>query len=212
MTARPAGARIAVLSLIFILNKQDLSKAPSIAWHTRGFIYELGSFSEPYFYSILTAMKVQLWAIGKTNERYLEEGIGLYTKRLDHYLKFEWRVLPDVKKAGKLAPPQLKAKEAETVHKQLAQGDFLILLDEGGKPMSSEAFALFLEHKLQLSYRRLIFLIGGAYGFDESLYERADSKLSLSKMTFSHQMVRLFMAEQLYRAVTILNNEPYHNP
>lgn len=157
-------------------------------------------------------MKVQLWAIGKTNERYLEEGIALYAKRLRHYLRFEWRVLPDVKKAGKLPPAQLKAREAETVLKQLEQGDFLILLDERGKMMSSEAFAQFLEHKLQLSYRRLIFLIGGAYGFDDSLYESANGKLSLSQMTFSHQMVRLFMAEQLYRAATILNNEPYHNP
>ena len=157
-------------------------------------------------------MKVQLWAIGKTNERYLEEGIALYAKRLRHYFKFEWRVLPEVKKAGKLPAAQLKAREAETVLKQLEQGDFLILLDERGKQLASEAFAQFLEHKLQLSYRRLIFLIGGAYGFDDSLYEQANSKLSLSKMTFSHQMVRLFMAEQLYRAATILNNEPYHNP
>jgi 23S rRNA (pseudouridine1915-N3)-methyltransferase len=157
-------------------------------------------------------MKVQLWAIGKTNERYLEEGINRYTKRLHHYLKFEWRVLPDVKKAGKYDPAQLKAKEAETVIKQLEQGDFLVLLDERGQQLDSEAFARFLEHKLQLSHRRLIFLIGGAYGFDGSLYQKADYRLSLSKMTFSHQMARLFIAEQLYRASTILHNEPYHNP
>jgi 23S rRNA (pseudouridine1915-N3)-methyltransferase len=156
-------------------------------------------------------MKVQLWAIGKTNERYLEEGIALYTKRLSHYLKFDWRVLPDIKKAGKLAPAQLKEKEAELVMKQLEQGDFLVLLDERGKLLTSEAFAEFMQHKLQLSHRRVIFLIGGAYGFAPSLYERADGKLSLSKMTFSHQMIRLFMVEQLYRAMSILNNEPYHN-
>jgi len=156
-------------------------------------------------------MKVELWAIGKTNERYLEEGIALYARRLEHYLKLEWRVLPDVKKAGKLPAAKLKEKEGELVFRQLAPGDFLILLDERGKTYSSEDFAAFLNHKLQLSYRRLIFLIGGAYGFPPAIYQRADSRLSLSKMTFSHQMVRLFLAEQLYRAMSILNNEPYHN-
>jgi 23S rRNA (pseudouridine1915-N3)-methyltransferase len=156
-------------------------------------------------------MKVELWAIGKTNERYLEEGIALYARRLEHYLKLEWRVLPDVKKAGKLPPAKLKEKEGELVFRQLAPGDFLILLDERGKTYSSEGFAAFLNHKLQLSYRRLVFLIGGAYGFPPAIYQRADSRLSLSKMTFSHQMVRLFLVEQLYRAMSILNNEPYHN-
>ena len=156
-------------------------------------------------------MKVEVWATGKTSERYLEEGTEQYVRRLGHYLKFEWRILPDIRKAGKLSPDQLKEKEGEQVLKQLDKGDFLILLDEGGKSYTSEGFADFLQHKLQLSHRRILFLVGGAYGFSPALYERANSKLSLSKMTFSHQMVRLFLMEQLYRAMTILNNEPYHN-
>ena len=156
-------------------------------------------------------MKTELWAIGKTNERYLEEGMELYRKRLGHYLKFGMEIIPDIKKAGKLNPEQLKGREGEAVLQRLNPGDFLVLLDESGKQFTSESFAEFLSHKLQLSYKRIIFLIGGAYGFSPELYTRADSKLSLSRMTFSHQMVRLFFLEQLYRAMTILNNEPYHN-
>lgn len=156
-------------------------------------------------------MKVELWAIGKTNECYLETGIAVYTKRLKHYLKFEFKILPDIKKAGRLNPAQLKDKEADLVLKALQPGDFLILLDERGRRLDSNRFAEFINHKLQLSHRRILFLIGGAFGFAPALYERADYKISLSDMTFSHQMIRLFVAEQIYRAMTILNNEPYHN-
>ena len=156
-------------------------------------------------------MKMELWAIGKTSEPYLEEGMALYQKRLGYYLKFGLEIIPDVRKAGKLSPDQLKVKEAESVLRRLQPGDFLVLLDEAGKQQTSESFAGFLNHKMQMSYKRLIFLIGGAYGFSPELYARADGKLSLSRMTFSHQMVRLFFLEQLYRAMTILNNEPYHN-
>ncbi|MEQ8704708.1 MAG: 23S rRNA (pseudouridine(1915)-N(3))-methyltransferase RlmH [Phaeodactylibacter sp.] len=156
-------------------------------------------------------MKIELWAIGKTSERYLETGIEVYTKRLKHYLKFEFRILPDVKKAGKLSPEQLKEKEGELVLKALQPGDLLLLLDERGKRVTSTGFAEFINHKLQLSHRRIIFLIGGAFGFAPDLYQKADHKISLSDMTFSHQMIRLFMVEQIYRAMTILNNEPYHN-
>ncbi|MCB0589602.1 MAG: 23S rRNA (pseudouridine(1915)-N(3))-methyltransferase RlmH, partial [Phaeodactylibacter sp.] len=155
-------------------------------------------------------MKTELWAIGKTSEPYLEEGMALYQKRLGYYLKFGLEIIPDVRKAGKLSPDQLKVKEAESVLRRLQPGDFLVLLDEAGKQHTSESFAGFLNHKMQMSYKRLIFLIGGAYGFSPELYARADGKLSLSRMTFSHQMVRLFFLEQLYRAMTILNNEPYH--
>ncbi len=157
-------------------------------------------------------MKVELWAIGKTSERYLEEGIALYEKRLRHYLPFQWTVLPDIKGAGNLSGIQVKAKEGESILSRIKEDDWLVLLDERGRMLGSEDFALFLDKKLQQSRRRLIFLIGGAYGFSDSLYERADEKLSLSHMTFSHQMVRLFFMEQLYRAMTILRNEPYHNP
>lgn len=156
-------------------------------------------------------MKIELWALGKTNEKYLEEGIFIYLKRLKHYLNFEFILMPDIKQAGHLNANQLKIKEGEMILTRLKQEDFLILLDEKGDAYTSEAFANFLEQKLQLSYKRLVFLIGGAFGFSDALYERANSKLSLSKMTFSHQMIRLFFVEQLYRAMTILKNEPYHN-
>ena len=156
-------------------------------------------------------MKIELWVIGKTNAAYLEEGIGMYTKRLRHYVPFEMKTLPDVKNAGKLSSEQFKMKEAEIVLKKLKPEDFLILLDERGKALTSEDFAAFLERKLQLPGKKLVFLVGGAYGFADALYDRGEAKLSLSRMTFSHQMVRLFFVEQLYRAMTILRNEPYHN-
>lgn len=156
-------------------------------------------------------MKVELWAIGKTNERYLEDGMALYEKRLKHYLPFQWSILPDIKGAGSLSAQQLKAKEGESILSKLKDDDLLILLDERGRSFSSGGFATYLDKKLQQSQRRLIFLIGGAYGFSDALYERANDQLSLSSMTFSHQMVRLFFLEQLYRAMTILRNEPYHN-
>lgn len=157
-------------------------------------------------------MKTQVWAIGKTNEKYLQKGCAIYEQRLKHYLPFQFYILPDIRQAGKLSPDQLKKKEAEAVFKQLKPEDQLILLDKGGKTYTSEGLARQMDKWQQLSKRRLIFLIGGAYGFDESLYQRADSQLALSKMTFSHQMIRLFLLEQVYRAMTILRNEPYHNP
>ncbi len=156
-------------------------------------------------------MKVELWAIGKTSERYLEEGIRLYQDRLRHYLRFEFRTLPDLKKTGRYQPEQIKTLEGERVLKALSPSDYLVLLDERGKQLTSLQLAEYMNHKLQLSHKRLLFLIGGAYGFSSELYQRAQGKIALSKMTFSHQMARLFMAEQLYRAMTILNNEPYHN-
>jgi 23S rRNA (pseudouridine1915-N3)-methyltransferase len=157
-------------------------------------------------------MKTQVWAIGKTNEKYLQKGCAIYEQRLKHYLPFEFTIVPDVRQAGKLSAAQLKQKEAELIFKQLRPEDQLVLLDEKGKNYTSEALARRMDKWQQMSKRRLIFLIGGAYGFDESLYERADAQLSLSAMTFSHQMIRLFLLEQLYRAMTILRNEPYHNP
>ena len=156
-------------------------------------------------------MKVELWQIGKTNEAYLREGIAQYEKRLGHYLPFQIYTFSELKKMGKLPKAQLKMKEGEMVLKQLKKDDFLVLLDERGKAFTSAAFAEFIEHKMALSHKRLIFLIGGAFGFPETLYNRANATLSLSKMTFSHQMIRLFFVEQLYRAMTILKNEPYHN-
>ena len=156
-------------------------------------------------------MKVEAWFIGKTTDAYLKEGIDKYCKKLPHYIPFEQLIIPDIKKAGKLPVSQLKQREAAVVLKKLKPQDGLILLDEKGKQMSSEALAVWVDYQLQMPYKRLLFLVGGAYGFDESLYQRANGKLSLSPMTFSHQMVRLFLVEQLYRAMTILRNEPYHN-
>lgn len=155
-------------------------------------------------------MKVELWAIGKTNEKYLEEGIAIFEKRLGKYLPFEWVVLPDAKLKstdGHL----LKKEEAKLVLPKISPDDWLVLLDEQGQEFSSVEFAKWLEKRLGDSRRKMIFLIGGAFGFSPDVYARANESIALSKLTFSHQMVRLFCLEQLYRAMTILRNEPYHN-
>lgn len=156
-------------------------------------------------------MKTELWVIGKTSHDYLKEGIKIYTKRIDRYIPFNMVVIPDVKNASKLAVKELKIKEGEVILKKLNKGDFLIILDDKGKIRSSVQFATYMEKQLNQSYKRLIFLIGGAYGFSDAVYQKADTKFSLSAMTFSHQMVRLIFVEQLYRAISILNNEPYHH-
>jgi 23S rRNA (pseudouridine1915-N3)-methyltransferase len=156
-------------------------------------------------------MKIELWVIGKTNETYLTEGIGIYEKRLKHYLTFELKVFPDVKNAKNLSATQLKEKEGDVFLSKIAATDFVILLDERGKMLTSVQFSDFLEQKSVQSSKNLIFIVGGAFGFSEAIYARANEKLSFSAMTFSHQMIRLFFVEQLYRAMTILKNEPYHN-
>lgn len=156
-------------------------------------------------------MKVLFWAIGKTNEKYLETGIDIYTKRLAHYLPFEMEILPDIRRAKYLSEEQLKEKEGAYLLGRLKNDDLLILLDEKGEMFTSVGFASYLDRRLQSPYRRLIFQVGGAFGFSDAVYQRANARLALSKMTFSHQMVRLFFLEQLYRAMTILKNEPYHN-
>jgi 23S rRNA (pseudouridine1915-N3)-methyltransferase len=156
-------------------------------------------------------MKVELWVIGKIQEAYLETGTLHYEKKLKHYLPFQVQSIPDIKNPGKMNSTMLRTKEGESILEKIKPEDWLILLDEGGKQMGSEEFAVFLDKKLQMSQRRLIFLIGGAFGFSDAVYARANEKLSLSKMTFTHQMVRLFFLEQLYRAMAILNHEPYHN-
>ncbi len=156
-------------------------------------------------------MKIECWMVGKTQEAYLDEGIRLYQKRLRHYLPFETVVLPDVRLPGKSVPDMFKEKEGEQILKRLRQEDGLILLDERGKSFASVAFAEWLDRQLHMPYKRIIFQIGGAFGFSHAVYARANAMISLSEMTFSHQMVRLFLLEQLYRAMTILRNEPYHN-
>jgi 23S rRNA (pseudouridine1915-N3)-methyltransferase len=156
-------------------------------------------------------LKIELWYVGKTAFPYLEEGMALYEKRLMHYLPFQCQLLHDVKNAKNMGFEQLKQKEGEAVLSRLKSDDLLVLLDERGRQFSSVEFSGFIEQKLQQSQKRLVFLIGGAWGFSSEIYQRANEKLSLSKMTFSHQMVRLFFLEQLYRAMTILRGEPYHN-
>jgi len=156
-------------------------------------------------------MKISLICIGKTDDSYLIEGIESYQKRLKFYINFKMIVIPDVKNSKNLSKEQQKAKESEQILKHINNGDCVILLDERGKEYRSVEFANFLSKKMLSSTQHLIFVIGGPYGFDTSTENRSDAKISLSKMTFSHQMVRLFFSEQLYRAFSILKGEPYHH-
>jgi len=156
-------------------------------------------------------MKISLVVIGKTDEAYLQKGLEIFMKRIPHYVPFEMKVIPDIKNAKNLSEEQQKDKEGELILQQILSSDELILLDENGLEASSVDFARFLEKKMLSGIKRLVFVIGGPYGFSGSVYSRAIGKISLSKMTFSHQMVRLIFAEQLYRAFTILKGEPYHH-
>ncbi|OFX58565.1 MAG: 23S rRNA (pseudouridine(1915)-N(3))-methyltransferase RlmH [Bacteroidetes bacterium GWB2_41_8] len=156
-------------------------------------------------------MKICLLVIGKTDESYLQKGLEIFLKRIPHYILFEMKVIPDIKNAKNLSRDQQKEKEGELILQQLLSSDELILLDENGMEASSVDFARFLEKKMVSGIKRLVFVIGGPYGFSENVYSKASGKMSLSKMTFSHQMVRLIFAEQLYRAFTILKGEPYHH-
>ncbi len=156
-------------------------------------------------------MKISLLIIGKTEEKYLQEGLLKYTDRLKHYIAFNIKEIPALKNTKSLSPEQIAKKESELILKNFPEYDCKILLDEKGKSYTSVGFAEFLNKKTQQSIKNLLFVIGGAYGFDKIVYDKADMKLSLSNMTFSHQMIRLFFVEQLYRAFTILRNEPYHN-
>lgn len=156
-------------------------------------------------------MKCKLLLLGKTDEAYLEEGINKYIARLKHYCSFELIVIPALKNTKGLTNGQQKNREAQLILKSIQPTDHVILLDENGKELSSKTFASFIE-KLQLHQAGTIcFIVGGPYGFDDALYKLAKERISLSKMTFSHQMVRLFFLEQLYRAFTIIRNEPYHH-
>ena len=156
-------------------------------------------------------MQITLMAIGKTDSKQLEQMIALYQNRLKHYIRFDINIIPDLKNRKTLSEAQQKLKEGELLLNQIKSSDTLILLDEKGKTYSSLEFANFLQKKMNSGIKNLVFLIGGPYGFSEPVYQRANEKISLSSMTFSHQMVRLFMVEQLYRGFTILKNEPYHH-
>jgi len=170
----------------------------------------LGALSA-YIRSFVSTMKITLLTIGKTEDSYLKDGIDKYLSRLKHYIKFEIIEIPELKNTKALSQEQQKAKEAELIFKNTTTTDHLILLDERGSELNSVQFSAMLNKKMIASIQNLVFIIGGPYGFDDSIYKRANEKLSLSRMTFSHQMVRLFFVEQVYRAFTILKGEPYHH-
>lgn len=156
-------------------------------------------------------MKIKLICVGKTVSPYLLEGETEYLKRLKHYGKVEKIEIPELKNARKLSKDQIKSEEGKLILDKINPNDSLILLDENGTEYSSTKFAQFLQKKMNQSTKGIAFIVGGAYGFSEEIYTKAQGKISLSKMTFSHQMVRLFFLEQLYRAHTILRGEPYHH-
>ncbi|MBQ2303014.1 MAG: 23S rRNA (pseudouridine(1915)-N(3))-methyltransferase RlmH [Bacteroidales bacterium] len=156
-------------------------------------------------------MNIKLIVIGKSEEKYLREAVEIYLKRLTHYINFEIVVLPDVKNAKNMSVAELKDKEAELILKHSAKADKVVLLDEKGKEYSSVEFSKYLTKQMNASVKTLAFVVGGAFGFSEKVYSQTNEKLSISKMTFSHQMIRLLFVEQLYRAFTIIKGEPYHN-
>ena len=156
-------------------------------------------------------MKIKLIVIGKTKSKFLLDGENEYVKRLKHYCKFSELIISDIKNGGKLSKKELKEKEGNLVLGSIKNNDYVILLDDKGLTLSSIGFAELLNKKMVLSTSELVFIVGGAFGFSESVYKRANTKLSLSKMTFSHQMVRIIFKEQLYRAFTILKGEKYHH-
>lgn len=156
-------------------------------------------------------MTIKLLAIGKTDNKNLQSLIDDYQKRLGHYIRFEFEIIPDLKKTKNLSEDQQKQKEGELILKKLSSTDVLVLLDENGKQLDSVSFSQYLQKHMNSGIKQLVFVIGGPYGFSQDIYQKANGKLSLSKMTFSHQMIRLFIIEQLYRGFTILKNEPYHH-
>ena len=156
-------------------------------------------------------MNIKLIAIGKTDNKQLIALIEEYKKRLKFYIKFSVDIIPDIKNAKNLSESQQKEKEGKLILNNIIPSDTLILLDENGKQFTSIEFSSYLQKHMNAGIKQLVFVIGGPYGFSEEVYKKANGKLSLSKMTFSHQMIRLFFIEQLYRGFTILKNEPYHH-
>lgn len=158
-----------------------------------------------------TSMKIVLLTVGKTDKDWVKMGLDIYVSRLRHYVPFSISEIPELKNVSSLSKEQIKAKEGELILKSLKPSDDVILLDEHGKEFSSVEFAGALQKKISYEGKDIVFVIGGAYGFSEAVYGRANSKISLSRMTFSHQMVRAIFAEQIYRAFTIMRGEPYHH-
>lgn len=156
-------------------------------------------------------MKIKLIVVGKTDDSNLIELIAQYTKRLTHYVNFSMEILPDIKQAKNLSESEQKTREGVQILAKVNPGDVLVLLDEKAKQFTSEQFASQLQKRMNSGIKQLVYVIGGPYGFSEQVYQKANGKISLSSMTFSHQMIRLFFIEQLYRGFTILRNEPYHH-
>lgn len=156
-------------------------------------------------------MKITLLTVGKTDKDWVKEGLDIYVSRLKHYIPFSVVEIPELKNVSALSKEQIKTREGELILKNVRPTDDLILMDERGKQYTSVELARVLQDKISYIGKDIVFVIGGAYGFSEAVYSRADSKISLSKMTFSHQMVRAIFAEQIYRAFTIMRGEPYHH-
>jgi 23S rRNA (pseudouridine1915-N3)-methyltransferase len=156
-------------------------------------------------------MKIKIIAIGKTHKSFLIDGENEYLKRLKKYIQIEKTEIPDLKNAKKLTQDQIKNKEGKLLLQKIENNSLIVLLDENGKQYKSSDFSKWTQDKMNRGYKNIIFLIGGAYGFSEEVYNAANEKIALSKMTFSHQMIRMLFVEQIYRAFTIINNEPYHH-
>jgi len=164
-----------------------------------------------FIYLNIVSVKILLLTIGNTDKKYMREGIDNYVKRLTFYIPFEMKLIPDIKNRSSLSTELQKEKEGQLILNQVSSGDFLILLDEHGTEFSSVGFSKWIEKKMIAGTRQLIFVIGGPYGFSNIVYQRSDIKISMSKLTFSHQMARMIFVEQIYRAMTIIKNEPYHH-
>ncbi len=156
-------------------------------------------------------MKISFWSVGKNNETHVKEGVEDFTRRISRYFKTEWIIIPMPKNSGILPEMELKKKEGEAIMQLLTKDDYLVALEERGKQLSSEGLAEFIQARANESTKKIIFLIGGAYGIDEQVLKRANFKWSLSQLVFPHQLVRLILSEQVYRACTILKNEKYHH-
>jgi len=156
-------------------------------------------------------MKIQFWSVGKEHESHVKEGTEMFTKRISHYFPVEWQIIAMPKNSGSLSEADLKAKEGERILAALKKEDYLVVLDERGKQLSSEGLAAFLQQRANESEKNMVFLIGGAYGVSDEVIKRANYKWSLSQLVFPHQLVRFILAEQVYRACTIMRNEKYHH-
>lgn len=167
--------------------------------------------THPIFTCRNYSMKISFWSVGKAHEPYVKQGVEEFTKRIKHYYPVEWTIVPVPKNAGMLSEADLKKKEGEMILNWLEKEDYLVALDERGKQLSSEGLSELIQKRSNESVKHLVFLIGGAYGIDEAVMKRANFKWSLSHLVFPHQLVRLILAEQVYRACTILRNEKYHH-